>query len=161
MSEPAIERRPVGRPPNKPIQSPAVRSEVPIPRATAPEGGSSQSRPSGTPSEQTQTPKVIMPVKATEHDAGMSLGEIGAFGTPEPQQAPWPTMETAPKDGKPVWVHDGKGNVVEAVWRQSRKFNMVTNSYGKMLGKWTESGHWTILNFSGVKLPFTPKGWRR
>jgi hypothetical protein len=36
---------------------------------------------------------------------------------------------------------------------------MEKNSYGKWLGKWFEAGYWSAVNFSGTRVPFTPKFW--
>jgi hypothetical protein len=68
-------------------------------------------------------------------------------------------MDTADKSGKPVTLCDSKGNEVIAVWRQSRKFGMTTNPYGKLIGKWSETGFWSLSNFAGVKISFVPRGW--
>jgi hypothetical protein len=83
--------------------------------------------------------------------------------TDRPAQAPvyneWKPIDTAPQDGRRVWVADSKGNMAEAVWRPTRQFQMVKNSYGKWLGKWEPTGYWSVLNFSGSKVPFKPSAW--
>jgi len=77
----------------------------------------------------------------------------------EPTQANgWAGIDSAPKTGKIIWLSDGKAQC-EAVWRPTRQFRMEKNSYGKWLGKWFEAGYWSAVNFSGTRVPFTPKFW--
>jgi hypothetical protein len=77
----------------------------------------------------------------------------------EPAQANgWTAIDSAPRTGKVIWLSDGK-HQCEAVWRPTRQFRMEKNQYGKWLGKWCEAGYWAVLNFSGAKVPFTPKFW--
>ena len=65
----------------------------------------------------------------------------------------------APKDGRTVWLADAKGNMCEAVWRRTRRFGMEKNQYGKWIGRWTEAGYWSVMSFSGNRVPFRPVYW--
>ena len=66
----------------------------------------------------------------------------------------WYPPETAPDDGKPVWLMGPDDVVVEAVWRHTRVFDRMGG------GKWREVGFWA-LRFSGViRVAFEPLCWR-
>jgi len=84
----------------------------------------------------------------------------GTFGSTPPPINGQP-MDSAPKDGKPVWLTDGKGNKCEGVWRQTRKFGMRTNGYGRLVAMWTDAGVWALTHFGGAKIPFVARGWHR
>lgn len=79
---------------------------------------------------------------------------------PKPRYQP---MENARKDGRPLFLTDGKIEV-EAVWRISREFVPPSDrDLGKpgIVGQWKHVGRWAIYNAGGQKVPWEPTGWRR
>ena len=76
-------------------------------------------------------------------------------GINDPAEKPkltWQPMDTAKRDGRPIWVTDGNGKQMEAVWRDTRRF--ITGR-----GRFVEFGFWANLNAGGQALPFEPRGW--
>ena len=58
------------------------------------------------------------------------------------------------KDGRPIWLTDGNGKHVEAVWRSTRRVVVGTKT-----SAWQEYGKWAIHNAGGQEIPFVPAGW--
>lgn len=79
--------------------------------------------------------------------------------SPEPAPEPfdplreWFVMDTARKDGKPLWLRGPDGEAVEATWRQSRRIVNTPKGYA-----WEEYFTWTAI--LGGLVPFEPVGWR-
>jgi hypothetical protein len=129
------------RPPVKPAATPSPAMPKPgvEARATVPARIPEQPKPEPaipTTEVQESTPKAQLPV-------------------PSERKRPvkdWQPMETAAKDGKPIWVTDGNGSFIEAVWRSTRRV-------APLKGRWVEYGFWAILNGGGQKIPWEPKGW--
>lgn len=72
----------------------------------------------------------------------------------------WNPMDTARRDGRPIWLTDGNGKTVEAVWRHSKQFTMKADATGRLVSRWYTHNFWAINNAGGQKVPWEPKGWR-
>jgi hypothetical protein len=68
----------------------------------------------------------------------------------------WYSPDTAPDDGKPVWLMAPDHSVVEAVWRHTRMFDR----FGGGGGQWREIGFWALRFSGGLKVTFSPIAWR-
>jgi len=63
-------------------------------------------------------------------------------------------MDDAPDDGKPVLLYaKPDAEPVEAYWRHSRMID-------PKLGKWVPTAYWALRHTSGLKVGWTPVGWR-
>jgi hypothetical protein len=62
-------------------------------------------------------------------------------------------MIDAPQDGKTIWLIGSEGELSEAVWRHTRRWD-------KNGGKWREVGFWAVRNTGGTPVPFAPIGWK-
>ncbi len=86
------------------------------------------------------------------------LGDPPASADPSPPLDPplsdWEPMETARKDGKPLWLRGPDGETVEATWRQSRRIVNTPKGYA-----WETYFTWTAINSGGLVM-WEPVGWR-
>jgi hypothetical protein len=69
----------------------------------------------------------------------------------EPQ---WNPPETAPRDGRPVWLKLDNGKVVEAFWRTSRAYNREAM-------RWGPTGYFAPVIGPTIKLEGEIAGWYR
>jgi len=65
----------------------------------------------------------------------------------------WEAMSSAPDDGKPVLLMSGEKQILEAVWRHTRRWD-------KNGGKWRVIGFWSVRNSGGQPVLFKPVAWR-
>jgi hypothetical protein len=66
----------------------------------------------------------------------------------------WLDLEAAPDTGRPVWLIGLEGQMVEAFWRHTRRFDAQGG------GIWREYGFWAIRNGGGQKVPWDAIGWK-
>lgn len=62
-------------------------------------------------------------------------------------------MVEAPKDGKPIWLYETETERLQAVWRNTRR-------YDSMAKIWVSTGFWAKRNSGGIPIGFAPLGWR-
>jgi hypothetical protein len=65
----------------------------------------------------------------------------------------WESMDGFPDDGKPVLLKGPEGQVVEAVWRHTRRWTPVN-------GRWLVHSFWALRDTGGTPVDFEPVGWR-
>lgn len=157
MSEPATAEKRVVRP-----VTPTSRSLAPtvVPKPTKkeepPKGGDGNDRPAPEANDGGPA-NVAPPVPAVAAETDSAPPAQVTYNNHVSEG--WLPIDSARKDGRRIWVADGKNGMCEAVWRETRTYKMERNHYGKMVGKWIPGGYWSVLNYGGTRVPFKPVFW--
>lgn len=87
------------------------------------------------------------------HKDGQAIQGEGLEKASSTAAAVWSLMETALKDGRPIWLKRGEeGHAEECYWRTSRKFHG---------GSWVPTAYWSRVVGPPAPLDFEPLGWYR
>lgn len=88
-----------------------------------------------------------------KHKTGpVMTGEGLSQQTPEKTDVPWQSVDTAPKDGNPLWLKGADGKIIEAYWRRTRQYRK---------GRWDDIYFWAVYGQNPQVVPFAPALWTR
>ena len=161
----AEQRRGPGRPP-KPRQeaTPSMPTWNPPPTLDLDELASQLSETAQEPKGGDQDSDGPVPPEPRHTNLPALASEPERADTPAPEPydplREWAPMDTARRDGRPIWLTDGNGKTVEAVWRHSKQFTLRADATGRLVSRWYTHNFWAINNAGGQKVPWEPKGWR-